>query len=193
MGHDFALGKDREGNIETLSNLGQELGYTVRQIEALNLDGDIVSSSRIRFLLGAGQVDQAAELLGRNYSVQGEVVVGDKRGHQLGFPTANLSVWSKRAIPAAGVYVCRAKVQGKTWGAVANIGVRPTFKSEPAAPIVEAHLLDFDEDIYGESLELEFLERVREERRFASIDALVEQIGKDVNQARAALQLDTET
>ncbi len=187
VGYDFALGRDRGGTPEFLRELGIELGYSLKRTEPLILDADIVSSSRIRFMLGAGQVDQAAELLGRNYRVEGEIVVGDRRGATLGFPTANMSIWSEQAIPAAGVYVCRAEVRGQTWEAVTNIGVRPTFEFKPVPPRVEAHLLDFDENIYGEVLQLEFLHRLRGEQRFPDIDALVSQIQTDVKQARQML------
>jgi len=187
IGHDFSLGKDRAGDADMLRQLGERWGYTVSQVEALEFEGHVISSSRIRFLLGAGQVDEVAKLLGRNYVVGGKVVLGDQRGRTLGFPTANLDIWSERAIPAAGVYVCRIKVQGGTWGAVTNIGVRPTFEPHPVPPRIESYILDFDEDIYGEELDLEFLFRIRGERRFNNINDLVKQINLDVNQARQIL------
>ncbi len=187
VGYDFALGKDRQGNFEMLKGLGKEFGYSIKQMEPLNLNGDTVSSSRIRFLLGAGQVDVVADLLGRNFSVEGEVEHGDRRGITLGFPTANLGIWPEHAIPAAGVYVCRAQVAGKTWGAVTNIGVRPTFETKPVPPRVEAHIFDFDQDIYGESLRLEFIARIRGEVRFPNVDALVKQIQQDSQEARKIL------
>ncbi|MBL6980778.1 MAG: bifunctional riboflavin kinase/FAD synthetase [Anaerolineales bacterium] len=187
VGYDFALGKDRTGTPDSLRELGDEFGYSLTSTDSLNVANDVVSSSRIRFLLGAGQVDQAAKLLGRNYAVEGEIVVGDRRGATLGFPTANMDIWPEQAIPAAGVYVCRAEVRGQSWDAVTNIGVRPTFESSPVPPRVEAHLLDFDEDIYGETLHLDFRHRLRGEQRFPNIDALVTQIQTDVQQARKML------
>jgi riboflavin kinase/FMN adenylyltransferase len=187
VGYDFALGKDRQGDIATLKDLGEKYDYTVEQMEPLIIDGDTVSSSRIRFLLGAGQVDKAAELLGRNFTIEGKVELGDRRGILLGFPTANLDIWPAQAIPAAGVYVCRAEVRGKKWGAVTNIGVRPTFEFQPVPPRVETHILDFDQDIYGENLRLEFITRLRGEQRFADVDALKEQINKDSQAAREML------
>lgn len=187
VGYDFALGKGRDGDVRRLRQLGEHWGYTVDQVDALEYDGHIISSSRIRFLLGAGQVGQAAELLARNYAVEGKVVLGEQRGHKLGFPTANLSIWSERAIPAAGVYICRVVVQGKTWDAVSNIGVRPTFEPHPVPPRVEAHILDFDDDIYGENLRVEFLSRIRGERRFNNIEELVKQIQLDIKAARTSL------
>lgn len=187
VGYDFALGKDRQGNVEMLKKLGHELGYSLQQMAPLIGDGDTISSSRIRFLLGAGQVDEASRLLGRKFSIEGKIEHGDRRGITLGFPTANMGVWPAQAIPAAGVYVCRAEVGGKTWGAVTNIGVRPTFESQPVSPRVEAHLLDFDQDIYGENLRLEFISRLRGEKRFPNVDALVKQISLDSQAARNQL------
>lgn len=187
VGYDFALGKDRQGDFDMLKELGNEFGYSIKQMKPLNLGGDTISSSRIRFLLGAGQVDQVAKLLGRNFAVEGNVEHGDRRGITLGYPTANLSIWPEHAIPAAGVYVCRAQVAGKTWGAVTNIGVRPTFETQPVPPRVEAHILDFDQDIYGESVRLEFISRIRGEIRFPNVDALVTQIQQDSQEARKIL------
>jgi len=187
VGYDFALGKGRDGDVRMLRQLGEHWGYTVDQVEALEFEGHIVSSSRIRFLLGAGQVDKVAELLARNYAVEGKVVLGEQRGRTIGFPTANLSVWPERAIPAAGVYVCRVEVRGETLGAVTNIGVRPTFEPQPVPPRIESHILGFDDDIYGEKLRVEFLSRIRGERRFENVDELVNQIHKDIKTARITL------
>ncbi len=187
VGYDFAMGKDRQGNYAMLHELGQELGYQTHLTSALKIGDDVVSSSRIRFLLGTGQVDEAAELLGREFALSGKVIHGDQRGASLGFPTANLEVWGGQVIPAAGVYVCRAGVQGQTWGAVTNIGVRPTFEVEPVPPRVETHLLDFQGDLYGQELRLSFIKRLRGEQRFPNIQALVAQIQHDVAQARELL------
>ena len=184
VGYDFALGRNREGDAQMLAEIGKELGYILEQIPPFKLDDQIVSSSRIRFLLGAGQVDEAARLLGRNYTIEGPVVIGDQRGRTIGFPTANLEIWKMRAIPAAGVYVCRATVNAITYNAVTNIGVRPTFEASPVPPRVEAHFLDFEDDIYGETVELEFISRLRGEQRFASVDELIQQIQTDVKAAR---------
>ena len=188
VGHDFAMGKNRDGNYAVLKNIGQELGYTIGQTPPVVVDGNLISSSRIRFLLGVGQIEEVTNMLGRHYTLQGLVEMGDQRGRMLGFPTANLSIWAERIIPTAGVYACRAMVRGKTWGAVTNIGVRPTFETRPVPPRVETHLLDFDEDIYGETVHLEFISRLRAERKFPSIDELVTQIREDVAQARQILK-----
>lgn len=187
IGHDFAMGKNREGDFSSLQKIGKSLGFSVNESPPVEDEGGVLSSSRIRFLLGVGQVSKAAALLGRNYSLQGIVEVGDQRGATLGFPTANLMVWAEKIIPTAGVYACFASVRGKTWGAITNIGVRPTFESQPVAPRVETHLLDFSDDIYGESLRLEFVARLRDEKRFPSIEGLVEQIKLDSSKARKIL------
>lgn len=187
VGYDFAMGKNREGDFSTLQELGTELDYTVKQSPPISDVDGIISSSRIRFLLGVGQVAKAATLLGRNYELQGIVEVGDRRGFRLGYPTANLSVWAEKVIPTAGVYACWSIVQGRRLAAVTNIGVRPTFEKKPVAPRVETHLLNFSKDIYGESIEVEFVARLRDERKFTSTDALIRQIGKDAQQAREIL------
>ncbi len=187
VGYDFALGRNREGNIPALQALGQVFGYTVHVVSAYRLDGEVVSSTRIRQALAAGDVALAARLLGRRYAVPGEVVRGDGRGRQLGFPTANLKVWPKRMMPAAGVYACFAAVDGREYAAVVNLGVRPTFEHQPVAPRLEAHLLDFHGDLYGRTLTLTFVARLREERRFPSPEALAAQIQRDIAAARAVL------
>ena len=187
IGYDFALGKNREGNFTTLKELGKEFGFSVNQSQPVSDEDGIISSSRIRFLLGVGQVQKASTLLGRNYQLNGIVEVGDRRGQSLGFPTANLSVWAEKVIPTAGVYACWATVQGQRLAAVTNIGVRPTFEKRPVAPRVEAHLLGFSKDIYGESIQLAFVSRLRDERKFPSTDTLIRQIGKDTQEARRIL------
>ena len=188
VGYDFALGRNREGDIPTLRRLGREMGFEVHVVEALRIDGEIVSSSRIRALLAAGEVEAANRLLGRPYRVSGRVVRGDGRGRSLGFPTANLRIWARRMVPAPGVYVARAHLEdGSTFGAVVNIGVRPTFEVRPKAPRVEAHLLGFSGDLYGRCLTLEFWQRLRGERRFPSPEALAAQIRRDVARAQEVL------
>lgn len=187
VGHDFALGRNREGNVQVLTELGKELNYSVQQIKPYKVDGQTVSSSRIRFLLGTGQIEEAARLLNRNYSLTGLVVMGDQRGRSIGFPTANLDIWKMRAIPAAGVYVCRVMIDQHTYGAVTNIGVRPTFETNPVSATVETHLLDFQGDLYAKSLNLEFITRLRGEQRFSSAEELIAQIHRDIKKARKIL------
>ena len=187
VGYDFALGKDREGDVPTLRRLGESLGYEVHVINPVKVNGEVVSSSAIRAVLGKGDVSKAAEFLGRPYQVSGEIVHGDGRGHSIGIPTANLEVWAERAIPKAGVYVCKAHLHGKTLGAVTNIGIRPTFDNQSAFPTVEAHLLDYDGDLYGKRLKLDFVERLRDEKRFDSVESLVTQINTDIQHGREIL------
>jgi riboflavin kinase/FMN adenylyltransferase len=187
IGYDFAMGRNRGGDFEILQQIGDESGFTVEKSHPVEDSGGVISSSRIRFLLGVGQVNQAAFLLGRRYSISGIIEMGDQRGKGLGYPTANLAVWSEKVIPSAGVYACWASNREKNWKAVTNIGVRPTFEKTPVPPRVEAHLLDFDQDIYGEHLKLEFVDRIRNEQRFSTIDDLVNQIRKDSETARKIL------
>ncbi len=181
VGWDFRFGKGRGGSAETLRD---ELSAPVEQIPALHLDGEVVSSSRIRHAVHAGDVGLAARLLGRPHEVVGEVVAGASRGRKLGFPTANVAP-ATALLPAAGVYAIRAWVDGAAVPGVANLGSRPTFGG--GEPTVEVHLLDWSGDLYGTTLRIAFVARLRDERRFASPEALVTQIGADVAAARAAL------
>lgn len=188
VGQDFALGRGREGNISRLTELGRKYNYQMDIVPPV-MNGDIiVSSSQIRSCLFDGDVVQAARLMGRNYKISGQVVPGDARGKLLGIPTANLQIWAERAIPKSGVYVCHANVGRENWGAVANIGVRPTFENSLVPPRVEAHLLDFDRDLYGMELSLEFIDRLRDEKRFTNVDNLVDQIHTDISYARDILR-----
>jgi len=188
VGESFALGRGRQGDVPALKALGEQLGYSVQIIHPVTLDGELVSSSAIRSHLAAGRVERAAQMLGRPFNLRGSVIPGDGRGHSIGIPTANLNVWAGRAIPSPGVYVCRTQLNGRVWAAVTNIGVRPTFENSPVAARVEAHLLDFDADLYGQELPLEFIARLRDEQRFPSVEALVAQIRSDIAQARRILE-----
>lgn len=187
VGYDFSLGRDREGNFQVLQQIGRTLGFNVHEVSALSLADQVVSSSRIRRLLEAGEVEQSAHLLGRTFKLRGEVVSGEERGRKLGFPTANLSIAKERVVPGAGVYACLADYNGKTYRAVTNVGVRPTFEVEPVAPRVEAHLLGFEGDLYGKEISLSFEARLRGERRFQSVDALIAQIRADIEKAQEVL------
>lgn len=187
VGHDFALGHKREGNVAFLTALGEKSGFTVDSFPPFSLEGSPVSSSRVRAALVSGDVELAGRLLGRPYQVNGVVVPGDGRGRLIGIPTANLELWAERAIPKAGVYVCRAQVEGKPHGAVTNVGIRPTFETGPVTPRVETHLLDFTADLYGKTVYLDFLTRLRDEQRFPSVEDLVAQIHTDIASARQHL------
>jgi riboflavin kinase/FMN adenylyltransferase len=186
VGEDFALGHAREGDVEALQVMGQELGFTVRVIGPLTWQSQIISSTRIRSLLLKGKVRQAAQLLGRYPSLAGEVVRGSQRGHCLGFPTANLEVREERVIPADGIYAVYARLGEERHQGVANVGVRPSFEIG-GARIVEVHILDFAETIYGFDLVVEFVERLRDERRYADAEELKAQIEQDIIQARCVL------
>lgn len=185
VGDDFALGRDRQGDVAALKAMGEEIGFTLHVIEPVTWQGEVISSSRIRSLLLRGQVREAARLLGYYPSLAGKVVRGAERGRCLGFPTANLDVRRERAVPANGVYAVYVLVGEERYQGVANIGVRPTF--EDTERTVETHLLDFQGDLYGLDLVVEFVERLRPERRFLDVKGLTTQIGKDVAQAHRIL------
>ncbi|MEW5870258.1 MAG: bifunctional riboflavin kinase/FAD synthetase [Chloroflexota bacterium] len=187
VGHDFALGRGRQGDLPTLEHLGQDLGYTLSVTEPVDLDGERISSSRVRAALAQGDVELASRLLGRPYQLSGAVVHGDGRGRTLGIPTANLEMWAGKTLPTPGVYACLAQVDGSTYQAVTNVGYRPTFPGSPEAPLVETHLLEFNRDLYQQQMELAFIARLRDEQRFPNIQALVAQIGADITQARHIL------
>ena len=188
VGSDFALGYKREGNVEFLTAQGQEKGFSVTAIELIMSDsGDkVIRSSEIREHLMVGDVDRVRAWLNRGYTVVGEVVHGQQRGRTIGFPTANIEVWAEQIIPANGVYAGWATLGDKTVKAVTNIGIRPTFDGDNVT--VEAHLLDFNRDIYGETLELSFETRLRAEKKFNGIDELIAQIKADADSARAYLE-----
>ncbi len=185
VGADFALGRNREGDVATLRGLGQELGYELHVVEPVVLDEGVISSSRIRSLVRDGHVKKAARLLGRYHSLSGEVVSGARRGRDMGFPTANLEVRPERAVPANGVYAVYAVLGTERYPGVANVGVRPSFDN--GALTIETHIFDFAQDIYGCDLVVEFVARLRDERRFASADDLIAQIERDSQAAREIL------
>jgi riboflavin kinase/FMN adenylyltransferase len=184
---DFALGYRREGNFEYLTAQGKEKGFEVVQIDLLQSeDHRQISSSGIREALLRGDLSAASAWLGRPYRLQGVVVHGDHRGRSIGFPTANLEVWDEQIVPANGVYACWAWLGQTRHRAVTNIGIRPTFGGADAIR-VEAHLLDFDAEIYGRKLALDFVARLRDEKKFDGLEALVQQIGADAAHGRALL------
>jgi len=187
MGYDFALGKGREGNATRLAELGSEMDYTVEVVQAVSDESGVISSTEIRKLIGLGDVAEAAGLLGHSYGLHGLVVHGDGRGRTINFPTANIEYAEGKLIPANGIYACWAWVNGVRYASAVNVGVRPTFKSEATRPLVEAFILDFDLDIYGQDIRLEFVARLRDELKFPSVAALVEQIQRDVAWARELL------
>ena len=184
-GPDFALGRNRSGNLEYLRRRGASLGFWVETVAPLEIDGSAVRSRRVRNALTDGDVDGAEHLLGRPYATDGIVVHGAKMGRQLGFPTANIVPTANFVIPADGVYATYATVNGVRHMAATSIGVRPTFGLSQR--LIEAHLLDFSDDIYDKSLRLEFVSRLRGQETFDGIDALITQMNRDVDLARATL------
>ena len=185
VGPDFALGHKRQGTVSFLREIGVSLGFAVQVTDAFWQDGHEVRSDTIRGLIESGDVATAGRLLGRSYSLTGVVVKGDQRGATIGFPTANLAVAANRLLPANGVYATWVVLPWERRAAVTNVGVRPTFSGQGRS--IEAHILDFSGDLYGQQAVLEFVERLRPEQRFDSIQALVAQIRMDVSQARARL------
>ena len=185
VGPDFALGHQREGDVPTLKGLGEELGFRVEPVELAVLGDSVVRSSTIRARVSEGEVENASRMLGRWYSLTGHVVEGDRRGRELGFPTANLALDPNLVIPRDGIYATWAIVEGRRHQAATSIGVRPTFGTGQRT--VEAFILDFEGDLYGKPLTLEFPSRLREERAFDTVEELVDQMEVDVEQARAVL------
>ncbi|HKZ55558.1 MAG TPA: bifunctional riboflavin kinase/FAD synthetase [Anaerolineales bacterium] len=188
IGEDFALGHQRQGNQHFLRQAANDGGFELHVLPPLLVGGEVVSSTRVREALRSGDVARVAQYLGRLFAIPGKVVEGAGRGRKLGIPTANLSTWDERAYPHTGVYACLAEVEGKRWMAVSNIGTRPTFDEVRELPVVEAHLLDFQGDLYGKDMTLRFVDRLREERRFPSKEALLDQIRRDIERARPLLQ-----
>jgi len=185
VGANFTFGHKRSGNVELLKTLGAELKFAVHGMAAVALDGDAVSSTRIREAIRAGELDAASQMLGRAYSIAGTVVKGDQLGRTLGFPTANLDA-AGLALPPQGVYVIQAVVRGERHCGVLNIGTRPTLGNTDPPLRVEAHLLDFTGDLYGQELEIVLGEKIRDEKRFPSVDELMTQIARDIATARSA-------
>jgi riboflavin kinase/FMN adenylyltransferase len=184
VGDNHTFGRGARGNAALLSAVGAPMGLVTHVVPPLLVDGVVVSSSEIRAVLREGDVGRAARYLGRPYSIAGRVSHGDGRGRTLGFPTANLEPERPLLLPR-GVYACRADVDGGTHEAVVNVGVRPTFGDNALA--IEAHLMDMAADLYGRSLQLRFMARLRGERKFAGVDELRAQIARDVEAARSEL------
>jgi len=187
VGYDSTLGKDREGNAARLTEIGLELDYTVETVSAVGDESGVVSSTEIRKLVNVGKVDEAARLMGHPYRLQGLVGHGDQRGRGIGFPTANLDYAREKVMPAGGIYACWAYLRSERYKAAVNLGTNPTFTPDKQTLNVEAYLLDFDRDIYGEMMQLEFAARLRDELKFNSVDALIKQIQEDVDQTRQLL------
>lgn len=182
LGEGFAFGRGRGGNIALLRSMADELGFVAEEVEEVTLRGRRVSSSAIRELLREGRINLARRMLGRPYGVEGVIIRGDRRGHTIGFPTANLKP-QNRVIPKFGVYATATLIDGIWKKTITNIGVRPTFESDSELSI-ETYVFDFDGDLYGDVLRVRFLHRIRDERKFNGIDALKAQIERDTQTAR---------
>jgi len=185
VGYDFALGHNREGNIPTLISIGQELGFQVSVFDPVQINGETISSRQIRRFLGEGQVGEAARLLGRYYDINGSIAHGDSRGRLLGIPTTNMDYDPSRLLPLPGIYITLAHHAETVFKAVTNIGTNPTFINTPMTSLrVETHLLDFTGDLYETQQKLEFVQFVRLEEKFNSVQALKSRIEEDIRVAR---------
>jgi len=185
IGHDYNFGKNKGGNKDVLTAFGKKLGFDVAVINAVSVGDTVISSTRIRKAILGGDVKTAALLLGRPYNVSGAVIEGKRRGAEMGFPTANIKPY-KELLPARGVYAAVVKLEGETYRGVLNIGFNPTFGDVPLS--LEVHLMDFSGNIYGKSLEVLFIDSIREERAFPGPEELARQIRKDVERARDILK-----
>lgn len=183
VGHEWSFGKGRAGNLDLLKKFGDRFDFKVVGIPPVNVNGHVVSSTAIRLAVETGDFPRAAQMLGRDYAILGTVVHGEAVGNKIGFPTANLSAHSEQ-FPPNGVYFAEAWIQGVQHHGVINLGVRPTVSRDQSQRTLEIHLLDFDADIYAEDVEVRFIQYLRPERKFESVDALKQQIEADVRQAR---------
>lgn len=186
VGHDFRFGRGRDGDVALLAEHGQRRGFSVRAIEPVRLDGEVVSSTRVREALRGGDLRAAEALLARRYAVSGTVERGEQRGRTLGYPTLNVATPVEKLLPADGIYACWVDVRGAGHRAATSLGTRPTFGGGPRA--LECHLLDFSGDLYGEQVTVTFVQRLRDEQRFSDAESLVRQIAADVEQTRRVLQ-----
>ena len=184
VGHEWSFGKGRAGNLALLKQLGTALDFDVVGVQAVMVDNEVISSTAIRRSVAQGDLAKAAKMLGREYTILGTVIPGEKLGRKLGFPTANLSAHSEQ-FPPDGVYAAEARVQGELYRGVANLGYRPTVSAGKPERLLELHLFDLDRDIYGQEMEVRFLRYLRAEQKFESVEALKAQIARDVEEARA--------
>jgi riboflavin kinase/FMN adenylyltransferase len=182
IGPDFALGRNREGDTETIRRLGKEMGFSLSVVPPLIIDGEVVSSTAIRKALAKGEMKRVQRLTGRPFRLQGRVVPGAGRGVKLGFPTANLEIEAEQALPPDGVYVSQASIDDRSYFSLTNIGRRPTFGR--GERLVEVLLLDGERDLYGRELEIDILERLRGEKKFNNAEELKEQIARDVERGK---------
>jgi riboflavin kinase/FMN adenylyltransferase len=189
VGHGWRFGHKAKGTVELLSDMGRELGFEVEELGLIEVAGGPASSSRAREAVARGDLDLARTLLTRPFDIDGQVVQGDRRGTDLGVPTANVFPDPQLARPPRGIYACRVRAKGEWYAAATNVGVNPTFGGDPdSSPIrIEPHLLDFEGDLYGETIRIEFHHRLRDELDFDSVDALVAQMKLDIAQTRSLI------
>jgi riboflavin kinase/FMN adenylyltransferase len=188
VGHEWSFGKGRAGNLALLKKLGEIHGFNVIGVEAVKVNGEVVSSTAIRQAIEQGNLVKATQMLGREYTILGTVIRGEQLGRKLGFPTANLSAHSEQ-FPPNGVYVTEARMGGALYRGVANLGFRPTVAAAKPERLLELHLFDLDREIYGEEMEVRFLRYLRPEQKFADVEALRTQIAADVRQARESFSI----
>ncbi len=187
VGPDFAMGRKREGTIERLTELGDEMGFTLKVVDGLrDADGDTVRSTTVRTALAKGDVERVSDLLGRRFTLKGPVVSGEGRGGQLGIPTANIAPPREMATPGDGIYAAFAHLGDRKMKTAVSIGKNPTFGGQDRT--IEPFILDFDDDLYGNTLRLEFVQRLRDQVKFDSVEALLEQIDRDVAETRKILE-----
>lgn len=187
VGPDFALGKERQGTTSFLTNLGKEMGFSVEVVPPNKIDDEVISSTAIRNALAQGDMHRVTNLLGRPFSLHGRVTTGEHRGAGMGFPTANIAVDARQALPPDGVYATLAYIERRTYPSVTNVGLRPTF-GDNTERTVEVFILDYSTDIYGKDLKIELIERLRGEKKFEDVEALKHQIAEDVTKSREILQ-----
>jgi len=185
VGPDFALGRDREGNTDTLSKLGQKMNFSVTVVPPITINGEVVSSTTIRQALAGGDMEKVSRLAGRPFSLRGCVVIGAGRGMELGFPTANLDVNQEQALPADGVYASWACIDGRAYQSATNVGTNPTFADIKRA--VETYIVNYRGDLYGHELKVDFVKRLRDEKKFSGPEELKRQMAEDVRQGKAIL------
>ena len=190
VGDDFRFGCDRSGDFKMLSEMGETYDFAVQDTDTLEVDGQRVSSTLVRQILEQGNFERASQLLGKPFTITGRVVYGQQLGRELGFPTANVQL-NRYSAPLSGVYAVLVNIDGAVYQGAANVGLRPTV-GDLLKPILEVHLLDFEADLYGRRIEVEFVTKIRDEEKFTSLDKLIESIQRDVKQIRAWFAGDSE-
>jgi riboflavin kinase / FMN adenylyltransferase len=185
IGPDFALGRNAEGNISTIHQLGQQMGFTVTVVPPVRVNGDVVSSTAIRLAMVDGDMEKVRRMMGRPFSLHGRVIHGKGRGTSLGFPTVNLDILRGQALPSDGVYATRAYVDNRTYPSVTNVGTNPTFGTNERT--IESYLIDYHNSLYEHEVKIDFIHKLRGEVRFESAEELVKQIYEDIRQTKAIL------